>query len=60
VQQSAAKKKVMTKLPAKLFSDFSRNGALSRILCCALQYKNEQVARSDRVAPLRACPCPVP
>jgi len=47
----------MTKLPAKLFCDFSRNGALSRILCCALQYKNEQVARSDCVAPLCAQSC---
>ena len=33
----------MTKLPAKLFCDFGRNGALARILCCALRYKNEQV-----------------
>ena len=37
-----ANKKAMTKLPAKVFVDFSCDGALSRILYCALRYKNEQ------------------
>ena len=46
IEQSDANKKLMTKLPAKLFCDFSRNGALARILCCALRYKNELVSLS--------------
>lgn len=43
VKQDEATRKAMTKLPAKLFADFSRAGALTRILCCALRYKKEQV-----------------
>jgi hypothetical protein len=45
--QADASKKVMTKLPAKLFCDFSANGGLPRILCCALRYKNEKVGELD-------------
>ena len=36
----------MTKLPAKLFADFSPSGGLSRILCCALRYKKEKVVHA--------------
>ena len=51
VKQDEATRKVMTKLPAKLFADFSRAGALTRILCCALRYKKEQVR--DQMWPRR-------
>jgi hypothetical protein len=37
----------MTKLPAKLFADFSPSGGLSRILCCALRYKKEKVVHAN-------------
>jgi len=46
--QKEANKKIMTKLPAKLFCDFERGGGLTTILNCALRYKNEQVSK-DRI-----------
>ena len=49
--QADASKKVMTKLPANLFCDFSENGGLARILCCALRYKNEKVGGRDVQCP---------
>jgi SWI/SNF related-matrix-associated actin-dependent regulator of chromatin subfamily C len=42
-----ANKSIMTKLPARLFCDFSHNGSLAIILCCALRYKNEQGWKAD-------------
>ncbi len=53
--QADASKKVMTKLPANLFCDFSENGGLARILCCALRYKNEKVGGRDVLESCLAC-----